>query len=31
VDVTSSTHVFARPAVTAIISPPNYQYRDTRA
>ena len=25
VDVTSSTHVFARPAVTAIISPANYQ------
>jgi hypothetical protein len=25
VDVTSLTHVFARPAVTAIISPANYQ------
>jgi hypothetical protein len=25
VDVTSSTYVFARPAVTAIISPANYQ------
>jgi hypothetical protein len=25
VDVTSSTHVFARPIVTAIISPANYQ------